>query len=73
MTDDDFMNMPIPQPSEKEQEKIAEILSCCDKVIELKEELIKEKNKQKKYISNNLLLGKIKLKMYPNLPILVVI
>lgn len=66
LTDDDFMNMPIPQPSEKEQEKIAEILSCCDKVIELKEELIKEKNKQKKYISNNLLLGKIKLKMYPN-------
>ena len=49
LSDDDFMNMPIPQPSEKEQEKIAEILSCCDKVIELKENLLDEK--QKEFIS----------------------
>ena len=55
LTDDDFMGMPIPQPSEKEQEKIAEILSCCDKAIELKEKLLNERHKEKSYILNNLL------------------
>ena len=55
LTDDDFMNMLIPQPSEKEQEKIAEILSCCDKAIELKEKLLNERHKEKSYILNNLL------------------
>ena len=67
LTDDDFMNMPIPQPSEKEQEKIAEILCCCDKVIELKEKLLDEKQKEfisaiNKYIydkNNNANLKKI--------------
>ena len=53
LTDDDFMNMPIPQPSEKEQEKIAEILSCCDKVIELKEKIIDEKYRIKNLIIQN--------------------
>ena len=53
LTDDDFMNMPIPQPSEKEQEKIAEILSCCDKVIELKEKTIEEKYRIKNLIIQN--------------------
>lgn len=62
LTDDDFMNMPIPQPSEKEQEKIAEILSCCDKVIELKEKLLNEQNKQKEWIQQNILTGKQRLK-----------
>lgn len=55
LTDDDFMNMPIPQPSEKEQEKIAEILCCCDKVIELKEKLLNEENNEKKYLMQILL------------------
>lgn len=50
LTDDDFMNMPIPQPSEKEQEKITEILSCCDKVIELKEQLIKHYYEKRNFI-----------------------
>ncbi len=55
ITDDDFMNMPIPQPSKIEQEKIAEILSCCDKIIRLKEKLLVEKTKEQKYIRFNLL------------------
>ena len=55
LTDDDFMGMPIPQPSEKEQEKIAEILSCCDEVIELKENLLIEKKQEKKYLLQILL------------------
>ena len=49
-------------PSLPEQKKIAEILSTQDKVIELKEKLIKEKQKQKKYLMQNLLTGKIRLK-----------
>ena len=46
INDEDFMRMPIPQPSQQEQEKIAKILNCCDKVIELKEKLLEEKIKQ---------------------------
>lgn len=49
-------------PTLAEQQKIAEILSTQDKVIELKEKLIEEKQKQKKYLMQNLLTGKIRLK-----------
>lgn len=59
LTDDDFMGMPIPQPSKQEQEKIAEILSCCDKVIELKENLQNAKRKQKQYIMQKLFTNNI--------------
>lgn len=45
LLDEDFYKMPIPQPKVEEQEKIAEILSCCDKLIELKSELIQKKKK----------------------------
>ena len=62
LTDDDFMNMPIPQPPGKEQKKIAEILSCCNKVIKLKEQLLNEQNKQKEWIRQNILTGKQRLK-----------
>lgn len=48
-------------PTLPEQKKIAEILSTQDKAIELKEKLIEEKQKQKKYIMKNLLTGKIRL------------
>lgn len=67
LLDEDFYKMPIPQPKVEEQEKIAEILSCCDKVIELKEKLLDEKQKEfisaiNKYIydkNNNANLKKI--------------
>lgn len=49
-------------PPLPEQEKIAEILTTCDKVIKLKEKLIAEKQKQKKYLMQQLLTGKKRLK-----------
>ena len=46
----DFLNLPCYIPSLVEQRKIAEVLSTCDSVIELKQELIAEKRKQKKWL-----------------------
>jgi type I restriction enzyme S subunit len=45
----------IALPPLSEQQKIAEILSSCDKVIELKEKLIEQKKLQKKYLMQVLL------------------
>lgn len=58
---EDFGDMIIHYPSLVEQEKIAEILSAQDKVIELKEKLLEEKKKQKKYLMQQLLTGKKRL------------
>ncbi|MDE5936087.1 MAG: restriction endonuclease subunit S [Ruminococcus sp.] len=52
----------IPLPSLEIQQKIAEILSTQDKVIELKQKLIDQKKQQKKWLMQNLLTGKIRLK-----------
>ncbi len=52
----------ISLASYKEQQKIAAILTTQDKVIELKEKLIAEKQKQKKYLMQQLLTGKKRLK-----------
>ena len=49
-------------PPLREQQKITDILSTQDKVIELKEKLLKEKEKQKKYLMQNLLTGRKRLK-----------
>ena len=61
---DRFLTSKIIFPCINEQQKIAKILSIQDKVIELKEKLIKEKQKQKKYLMQNLLTGKIRLKSF---------
>lgn len=53
-------------PPLPEQQKIAAILSTQDKVIELKEKLLTQKQQQKKYLMQQLLTGKIKLANYPN-------
>ena len=45
--------MPIPPLAE--QQKIAEILSTCDRVIELKQQLLDEKRKQKQWLMQILL------------------
>ena len=45
-------------PPLEEQRKIADILSTQDKVIELKERFIAEKQRQKKYLMQQLLTGK---------------
>ena len=55
ITDEDFFAMPIPVPSIAEQQKIAEILTHCDKVIDLKKQFIEEKRRQKKWLVQNLL------------------
>lgn len=51
-----FKNIEIKIPPISEQKKIAEILATQDRVIELKEKLIAEKQSQKKYLMS-LLLG----------------
>ena len=48
-------------PSVGEQKIIAEILSAQDKVIELKEKRLSEKQRQKKYLMQQLLTGKKRL------------
>lgn len=47
--------------SKAEQEKIAEILQEQDRLIELKEKLTEEKKKQKQYLMEVLLTGKVRL------------
>lgn len=59
--DDDFFAMPIPLPPLSEQKRIAEILIEQDKLIALKERLIAAKKKQKKWLMQNILTGKIRL------------
>lgn len=48
ITDDELMKLPIAWPSLTEQNRIAEILKQCDKVIELKQEKINELKHLKK-------------------------
>ena len=56
-----FLEFNLPLPDLKEREKIAEILATQDKVIALKEKLLEEKKKQKKYLMQQLLTGKKRL------------
>lgn len=58
---DDFGDMVLHYPPINEQEKIAEILAGQDRVIALKEKLLVEKQKQKKYLMQQLLTGKKRL------------
>ena len=61
LSDEDFFLLPIPMPARVEQEKIAEILAGQDRVIALKEKLLAEKQRQKKYLMQQLLTGKKRL------------
>ena len=58
---EDFFNTRVVVPKVPEQEKIAEILAGQDRVIALKEKLLAEKQKQKKYLMQQLLTGKKRL------------
>lgn len=58
---DKLQELKIWLPSISEQEKIAEILAGQDRVIALKEKLLAEKQKQKKYLMQQLLTGKKRL------------
>ena len=56
-----FLKSKIILPPIEEQRKIAAILATQDKVIELKEKRLAEKQKQKKYLIQQLLTGKKRL------------
>ena len=58
---DDFLNLSIVLPALVEQQKIAAILTTQDMVIELKEKRLAEKQRQKKYLMQQLLTGKKRL------------
>ena len=57
----DFMEFSLALPPIEERKKIAEILTTQDKVIELKEKRLTEKQRQKKYLMQQLLTGKKRL------------
>ena len=52
---EDFFAGTLIDPPLAEQQKIAEILSTCDRVIELKQQLLDEKRKQKQWLMQMLL------------------
>lgn len=58
---DRFLKSKIVLPPLLEQQKIAAILMTQDKIIELKEKLLAEKQHQKKYLMQQLLTGKKRL------------
>lgn len=51
----DFYSCEVPCPPLAEQERIAEILMQCDKVIELKQKRIEEEKKKKRFLMQTLL------------------
>lgn len=59
-----FLNSVITLPLIEEQQKIAEILSAQDRVIELKTKLLEEKKRLKKYLCQTLLSGKRRFPSY---------
>ncbi len=63
---DSFTPIQCVLPPIKEQQKIAEILTVQDKIIELKEKLITEKQQQKKYLMQQLLSGRKRLPEFNN-------
>lgn len=56
-----FLKSKVVFPSVAEQKKIAAILTTQDKVIELKEKRLAEKQRQKKYLMQQLLTGRKRL------------
>jgi|GEM_PF-251710 len=65
MNDIEKVELVLPT-SRAEQRKIAEILSTCDRVIDLKKKLIEEKKKVKKWLMQTLLTGMIRVKDIEN-------
>jgi type I restriction enzyme S subunit len=56
LTDEDFYSTVFPIPPLVEQQKIAEILATCDRAIELKQQLLEEKRRQKQWLRQRLLV-----------------
>ena len=61
LTKEALIKLPLQCPPIEEQRKIISILNTQDKVIELKEKLLAEKQRQKKYLMQQLLTGKKRL------------
>ena len=61
---DRFLKSKIILPSPEEQRKIAEVITTQDKVIELKERRLAEKQQQKKYLMQQLMTEKKRLPGY---------
>jgi type I restriction enzyme S subunit len=61
VTNEDMDALPIPIPSSSECIKITKILCTQDSLIESKEQLLAEKQRQKKYLMQQLLTGKKRL------------
>lgn len=57
-----FMDFKLPLPSETERNKIAKVLAAQDKVVALKEKLLQEKTSQKKFLLQELISGKKRIK-----------
>ncbi|PLB85503.1 restriction endonuclease subunit S [Dysgonamonadaceae bacterium] len=58
----DVKKLKIPLPPLSEQKRIAEVLSTWDQAIQLTEQLIRQKEQRKKWLMQNLLTGKMRLK-----------
>jgi type I restriction enzyme S subunit len=58
----DLAKLQIPLPPLSEQKRIAEVLSTWDQAIQLTEQLIRQKEQRKKWLMQNLLTGKMRLK-----------
>lgn len=58
----EYGKLPIPYPPIKEQQKIVEVLESWDKAIGLTKQLIEQKELQKKYLMQQLLTGRTRLK-----------
>ena len=52
---EDFGELAVHYPPLAEQQKIAEILATCDRMIELKQQLLEEKRRQKQWLMQKLL------------------
>lgn len=63
ITSNDFMNMPLPYPPIKEQEKIANILIESDKEIQILNSKLEKLKEQKKGLMQKLLTGQIRVKV----------
>lgn len=59
---EEYGKLPIPCPPIKEQQKIVEVLETWDKAIGLTKRLIEQKELQKKYLMQQLLIGRTRLK-----------
>jgi type I restriction enzyme S subunit len=62
LNSNEYSSLLLPLPPLPEQKRIAEVLSTWDQAIQLTEQLIRQKEQRKKWLMQNLLTGKMRLK-----------